>query len=315
MEHDEENVTGDYSADWREYDSRLGRWLSKDPVVKPWESPYAGFANNPIVFVDPSGLDSKPKNPKEGEIYQDNAGNDHKYHNGEWEQLLYTVTTQEVVIAYKRTIPEKIRFAIKQAKIKIATAVKNALDPVEALIRLDRVLSSVGVSLEGNESNHNDLASKAAPNAHILVIPQEVYEAFDFEHSSDEQVHGGPYREPSQYGLRGQKDRLAEERNTGRSTPDVHSPNGDLFNAADGQPVLKKRTFEDNSAEVNLETTKMLNGETDIYLWIQSDVGPVQILVPMTDKNIAAAKKSSQKNPLPYTIGGSEYDLNLPTKK
>jgi hypothetical protein len=28
--------------------------------VKPWESPYAGFANNPIYFVDPSGLDPAP---------------------------------------------------------------------------------------------------------------------------------------------------------------------------------------------------------------------------------------------------------------
>jgi RHS repeat-associated protein len=45
-----------YAADFRMFDSRLGRWLSIDPIVKPWESPYAGFANNPIVFSDPSGL-------------------------------------------------------------------------------------------------------------------------------------------------------------------------------------------------------------------------------------------------------------------
>jgi RHS repeat-associated protein len=49
-----------YLADFRSYDARLGRWLSTDPVVKSWESPYAGFANNPIYFVDPSGLDPAP---------------------------------------------------------------------------------------------------------------------------------------------------------------------------------------------------------------------------------------------------------------
>jgi hypothetical protein len=54
-----------YMADFRMNDPRLGgRWWSCDPVVKPWESPYAGYANNPVVFVDPSGLD--PGEGKEG---------------------------------------------------------------------------------------------------------------------------------------------------------------------------------------------------------------------------------------------------------
>ncbi len=63
MEKDNEvsptGVTGaDYTTEFRELDTRLGgRWWSPDPVVKPWESPYAGFANNPIAFADPSGLD------------------------------------------------------------------------------------------------------------------------------------------------------------------------------------------------------------------------------------------------------------------
>ena len=39
-------------------DARLGRWLSPDPIVKPWESVYAGFANNPVYYTDPSGLDA-----------------------------------------------------------------------------------------------------------------------------------------------------------------------------------------------------------------------------------------------------------------
>src|SRR6185437_2619997 len=48
-----------YTTEFRELDPRLGgRWWSRDPLIKPWESPYAGFANNPIVFVDPSGLDT-----------------------------------------------------------------------------------------------------------------------------------------------------------------------------------------------------------------------------------------------------------------
>ena len=60
MERDDE-VSGEgnsYGADYRQYDSRLARWTSVDPLaaLRPFESPYAGFGNNPIYYVDPSGL-------------------------------------------------------------------------------------------------------------------------------------------------------------------------------------------------------------------------------------------------------------------
>ena len=57
-----------------EYDTRLGRRWNQDQIVKPWESRYATFADNPIYYVDPLGLDVKDKN-KDG-VYgdQDNKG-------------------------------------------------------------------------------------------------------------------------------------------------------------------------------------------------------------------------------------------------
>jgi len=48
-----------YSAEYWQYDARLGRRWNVDPVVKVHESPYATFANNPIGFVDPSGADTQ----------------------------------------------------------------------------------------------------------------------------------------------------------------------------------------------------------------------------------------------------------------
>jgi RHS repeat-associated protein len=48
-----------YTAEYWEYDARLGRRWNRDPVVKPWESGYATFGNNPIYFADPTGLDKK----------------------------------------------------------------------------------------------------------------------------------------------------------------------------------------------------------------------------------------------------------------
>jgi RHS repeat-associated protein len=62
MEKADDIAQGNYTTPFRELDPRLGgRWWSPDPIVKPWESPYAGFANNPIVYSDPSGLDAGDK--------------------------------------------------------------------------------------------------------------------------------------------------------------------------------------------------------------------------------------------------------------
>ena len=62
MEKDNEiNVNGgSYDFGARIYDSRLGRWLSLDPLMVkyPELSPYHSFANNPMVFIDPNGKEN-----------------------------------------------------------------------------------------------------------------------------------------------------------------------------------------------------------------------------------------------------------------
>jgi hypothetical protein len=46
-----------YTAEYWEYDSRLGRRWNVDPVVKPNESSYLTFGGNPIWNIDPKGDD------------------------------------------------------------------------------------------------------------------------------------------------------------------------------------------------------------------------------------------------------------------
>jgi RHS repeat-associated protein len=59
MEKDNEiNVNGgSYDFGARIYDSRLGRWLSLDPlfIKQPGWSPFKAFLDNPIIYVDPDG--------------------------------------------------------------------------------------------------------------------------------------------------------------------------------------------------------------------------------------------------------------------
>lgn len=48
-----------YTTEFRQYDPRLGKWLSLDPLMAkyPQMSPYSAFNNNPIYFIDPEGLE------------------------------------------------------------------------------------------------------------------------------------------------------------------------------------------------------------------------------------------------------------------
>ena len=54
-----------YTTYFRQYDPRVGRWWSNDPVVHSWESPYVAFHDNPAYFSDPLGNDP-PETPCEG---------------------------------------------------------------------------------------------------------------------------------------------------------------------------------------------------------------------------------------------------------
>nr|WP_288837202.1 RHS repeat-associated core domain-containing protein [uncultured Flavobacterium sp.] len=49
----------EYSTEFRQYDPRLGRWMSLDPLMAdyPSMSPYVAFNDNPVYFVDPLGLE------------------------------------------------------------------------------------------------------------------------------------------------------------------------------------------------------------------------------------------------------------------
>jgi len=58
-ENDNETIGEGGAIDFgaRIYNPRLGRWMSTDPVVKPYIAPYQFGANNPVNFLDPDGAD------------------------------------------------------------------------------------------------------------------------------------------------------------------------------------------------------------------------------------------------------------------
>ncbi len=59
---------GHTTAEYWEYDARLGRRWNRDPIVLAWQSPYATLDNNPIALSDPSGASTDPEqDPKKTE--------------------------------------------------------------------------------------------------------------------------------------------------------------------------------------------------------------------------------------------------------
>jgi len=57
MERDSAVTGGHHTTYFRQYDARLGRFWSTDPITHSWESPYAAMSGNPVAMVDPSGAD------------------------------------------------------------------------------------------------------------------------------------------------------------------------------------------------------------------------------------------------------------------
>jgi RHS repeat-associated protein len=77
-----------YTAEFWQYDSRLGRRWNVDPVDKPWMSSYHAFSNNPILNIDPNGAndDDVFYNSETGEttIVETNEEQDNIYIDGHY---------------------------------------------------------------------------------------------------------------------------------------------------------------------------------------------------------------------------------------
>ena len=86
VEEKDNEIYGDgqsYTAEFWQYDARLGRRWNVDPIIKAYESPYATFANNPVWYIDPFGLDTLLPNPSGKNFYLPDAVLDIRYFTSE----------------------------------------------------------------------------------------------------------------------------------------------------------------------------------------------------------------------------------------
>ena len=96
-----------YTTEFRQYDPRIGRWLSLDPLTAqfPWQSPYCAFDNNPILYNDPLGLAAKggppstmPKDSKIGDKSKDGLWEVEDVGDGVLNWVKYGGEIEEIVV-------------------------------------------------------------------------------------------------------------------------------------------------------------------------------------------------------------------------
>src|SRR5690554_3291099 len=111
-----------YTAEFWQYDPRLGRRWNIDPMSfkYPWQSPYVAFNNNPIFYNDPLGLEGE--DPQEGD-------DDKIYDQG---------TTEEISVYGKRKTSEEKSPPITLEKPslfrRIMNKIKNYISKVDEFL-------------------------------------------------------------------------------------------------------------------------------------------------------------------------------------
>ncbi|WP_018675923.1 RHS repeat-associated core domain-containing protein [Riemerella columbina] len=121
--------TGLYYYGARYYDARVSLWLNVDPLVEKTMQPYAYTNNNPVMLVDPTGMDAEdcPKCPKPNRAEQTYSVNNTTYvatpskenaKNLEW---LKQTDIKEVTLTRNKA-DENIR----AARLRLSQAIENS---------------------------------------------------------------------------------------------------------------------------------------------------------------------------------------------
>jgi len=173
------------TAEYWEYDCRLGRRWNLDPVLYAWQSTYSTFINNPILFLDAKGLyHSKERAEKMqnrakkagldiGEVYTN--GKDWLFNSvdGTYHKTRYFGTSTQKMSEFLFDInPFKDLEVYGSASLKYTQVVNGS---VKVVVPIKGIQAAASIQNGGNISTLGYLNSyinfKVSPNIDIRINP------------------------------------------------------------------------------------------------------------------------------------------------
>jgi hypothetical protein len=228
--------------------------------VKPWESPYAGFANNPIWFTDPSGLDTTTTVSTPGKAVNGQVLTRTDAHGNEWYWIYedgtgwipqegYGTLSTVVITADKATDQgEKKIEEQEEKKITQWDLFLIGLDVVDRAVQ-GNAMWNFGTSMHGKGQTGNPLAAKAAPGAKLLEFDEDIL-ALQAKQKYTNGKGRNPYAPPSY------RSRLNDQRINGKVGNRWDDKTMSKTREIDKQgPVLQVQTAEGVISNVNASTT------------------------------------------------------------
>lgn len=183
MSNEIKGIGNSYTAEYWEYDPRLGKRWNVDPVIKEWESPYAVFNNNPIFYSDPKGLDSE--DPQKYKVQQrDNLTKIAKKFNTSIDNLVKwnnikdpdkIAVNQELIVSdpTPKSTPVTYESLVKKYPTLIPLSVSGATSTALSLYTgRYNTYGSVSSSVMNNlteERKQNDFATNSPKTSAILL--------------------------------------------------------------------------------------------------------------------------------------------------
>ena len=185
QEKDDE-LAGTYSAEYWQYDARLGRRWNMDPRPSPSISVYACFANNPIWFTDVNGDTTKIEDPKsESGTYTYTPGVDYDgYDNVICETVqnlnkLYTSPTGKLMLDDLHSMESSVVITRQSTK----GGKKNYYHHINKKVGWDP-----GINVFVPEASGNDYVEKQMEP--FLVLGHELGHAWDYHFNKSQQDFG-----------------------------------------------------------------------------------------------------------------------------
>jgi RHS repeat-associated protein len=169
----DKEIKGDgnsYTTTFRQLDPRLGRWMTIDPVIYSWQSPYCSMNNNPLYYNDILGLYGSEKTAKrkqrkaERKFGEDKVGDVYDRNKGKEGQK-----------------PNYFQVFGEGKDDKTRVSLDSDGDPRLTAYRPDAVID--------NDKDLRNFAKRSQSNGNqLLNTTQSVFSAFDLSHGAKEEM-------------------------------------------------------------------------------------------------------------------------------